>query len=504
MKSGNFLLIYIILSLLLLFPINVLGEKASNDSMKDPEGKFGYKNQRKLEDENENYISIIFGENVLYDSFKTITDRITGEPINFREFSQIVYNGETFNDLENSNIEANQPLEIHFLSPIESLESFFNADYDPNCGKIKYVDLSHFDSSALKRTNYMFYKCTSIQSINFTNFKTTLVKNMNKMFFNCKALVSLDLSNFNTSLVTDMSSMFYSCEKLVSLDFSNFNTSLVTDMSSMFYSCEKLVSLDLSTFDISSVKDLSYMFYSDYSLEYLDISNFNLDLDILEDDDSMFSEIEESIKYISIYNIKSEYMKGKISDLLKEKDYCFICQSENIITNNKFIYTCCDFRKNLLQCDNNNYIEVKYKDAKNYSSGFSNENILSRNKISYIINQKSLLGIKEPLSIEANNSIEIHFSNEIENLENFFNGEFDDNSKSIIYADLSHLNTSLVTSTSKMFHLCKSIEEINFTNFDSSSIESMSYMFSECSSLELIDLSNFNTEKVKNMSGIFS
>ena len=69
MKSGNFLLIYIILSLLLLFPINVLGEKASNDSMKDPEGKFGYKNQRKLEDENENYISIIFGQNVQYNSF---------------------------------------------------------------------------------------------------------------------------------------------------------------------------------------------------------------------------------------------------------------------------------------------------------------------------------------------------------------------------------------------------------------------------------------------------
>jgi len=228
MKSGNFLLIYIILSLLLLFPINVLGEKASNDSMKDPEGKFGYKNQRKLEGENENYISIIFGENVQYESFEvSFTDEETGDPINIRKFSQIVYNGDSSKDI-NSIIEANKPLEIHFDYPIESLESFFNAEqsYDPNCDKIIYVDLSHFDSSALKRTNSMFYKCTSIQSINFTNFDTSLVEDMNSMFYNCYALVSLDISNFNTSLVTDMGGMLSKCYELVSLDLSNFDTSL--------------------------------------------------------------------------------------------------------------------------------------------------------------------------------------------------------------------------------------------------------------------------------------
>ena len=106
------------------------------------------------------------------------------------------------------------------------------------------------------------------------------------------------------------------------------------------------------------------MFCYGYALEYLDISNFNLDPEKLKDDDYMFYGIDESIKYINIHNVKSEKMKDKISELLKEKDYCFISQSGNVITDNKFIYTCCDFRKNLLQCDNNNYIEVKYKDAK--------------------------------------------------------------------------------------------------------------------------------------------
>ena len=114
------------------------------------------------------------------------------------------------------------------------------------------------------------------------------------------------------------------------------------------------------------------------------------------------------------------------------------------------------------------------------------------------------LKITEPLLIKANNSIEIHFSENITSLENFFNGEFDKYSQSIINVDLSHLNTSLITSTSKMFLLCNSIKEINFINFETSSIESMSEMFYGCNSLEFINLSNFNTELVKNMSGMFS
>ena len=464
MKPGNFLLIYIVLSLLLLFPIKILGENASNHLMKEPGGKFRYNTQRKLEEEDgdenegEGYISITFGEDVEYSNFEIVVqDPETGDKIVKRRFKKLVYDGvEVYNSADGGDkgfsFAANKILKIYIDTTDSKMQSFFDAEYDPNCKKIISVDLSHFHSDNVDSTWNMFRGCSSLQSINFTNSKIAQLEDVSGMFSNCQKLVSLDLSYLNTSLVYDMSKMFY----------------------------------------------------NDTSLEYLDISNFNPKSGGLSVDE-MFDGLE-SIKYINLFNMKSEKIKGAFTNAdLSSKNDLIICQSEKFITNDNLIYLCCDFSKSPLQCDNNNnYIIVKYKDTVNYTSGFFNDNIPSRNKTSYINNQGSFLGIRGPLIIEANNSIEIHISNEIESLDNFFDGEFDENSKSIIYVDLSHLNTSLITSTSKMFHKCNSIQEINFTNFDSSFIESMSGMFSECSSLELIDLSNFNTEKVKNMSSMFS
>jgi hypothetical protein len=56
MEFGNFLIIYSILSLFLVFPINILGENLSNHLRKESWEDFGYNIQRKLE--NDNYIII--------------------------------------------------------------------------------------------------------------------------------------------------------------------------------------------------------------------------------------------------------------------------------------------------------------------------------------------------------------------------------------------------------------------------------------------------------------
>ena len=56
MEFGNFLIIYSILSLFLVFPINILGENLSNHLRKESWEDFGYNIQRKLE--NDNYITI--------------------------------------------------------------------------------------------------------------------------------------------------------------------------------------------------------------------------------------------------------------------------------------------------------------------------------------------------------------------------------------------------------------------------------------------------------------
>ena len=451
MEFGNFLIIYSILSLFLVFPINILGENLSNHLRKESGEDFGYNIQRKLE--NDNYIIIKYNQEAYYSeqSFKTqCGDDDEDDTIDTRyiSISKIIYNETAYDDI-NITVEANTPLEIHFSGAINSLESFFDTDYDNNCEKISYVDLSHFNSSALTSTKNMFYGCSSIQEINFTNFDTSSVENMYDMFFGCTQLKSLNLSNFDVSNVKDMESIFGGCT----------------------------------------------------SLEYLDISNFNPDQ--LESNDYMFDGMN-NIKYINIYNIQNGKLKQAINSNFNTKNELVICQSENILNNINAIYACCDFTKSPLKCDSNNYMIVKYNDTVNYTYGFINGNCPSRNQISYIINKDFLLKITEPLLIEANNTIEIHFSENITSLENFFNGKFDEYSQSIINVDLYHLNTSLITSTSKMFLQCTSIKEINFINFDTSSIESMSEMFSGCNSLEYINLSNFNTESVKNMSGMFS
>ena len=448
MKFRIFLLIYSILSLLLVFPNNALGENLS----KDLGGTLEYNIKRKLEEEN--YILIIYKENADYTSqnFSILYDSIHDMKFNFRKtISKIVYNNNSYEDI-NFIIEKNKIVELHFSAAVESLQYFFDKDFDSNCDKISYADLSHFDSSALKNSRKMFNGCSSIQEINFTNFNTALVEEMDSMFYYCSQLLSLDLSNFNVQKVNYMDSMFEGCT----------------------------------------------------SLEYLDISNFNPNIDNSDNLKSMFNGLN-NIKYINIYNVENEKLKEEIANTnLNIKSDLVICQSKNILDNDNAIYECCDFTKSPLQCDSNDYIIVKYKDAVNYTSGFVIDNCPSRNQISYIINHDWLFKITEPLLIEANSSIEIHFSDNIKSLENFFNGEFDKNSQSIIYIDLSHLNTSLLTNTSKMFHLCASIQEINFINFDSSFIESMSDMFSGCNSLEFFNISNFSTELVTNMSNMFS
>jgi len=191
----------------------------------------------------------------------------------------------------------------------------------------------------------------------------------------------------------------------------------------------------------------------------------------------------------------------KIQNFNRKNDL-IICQKDNIINNPNAFYTCCDFGKSPFKCDSN-YISFKYKDKVNYDSGFINKNILSRKLIYFIINQDSILKGNDTLLIEANNSIDIFFYNTT-TLDNFFDGNYDTNAKSIIYADLSHINSSLVTSTHQMFLESTSIKEINFINFETSSVENMAEMFSGCSQLISLNLSDFDTSSVKNMSNIFS
>jgi len=179
------------------------------------------------------------------------------------------------------------------------------------------------------------------------------------------------------------------------------------------------------------------------------------------------------------------------------------------LTPNYAILTNCDTIKKRLKSESNNYIIVKFKDTVNYTSGFINDKCNSRNGISYIIYLDSIIGnfkeqegnkgsdkINAPLIIEANNSIEIYFSEPISNLKNFFNDEFDDNSKNIIYIDLSHFNSSLVNNTSKMFYNCPNLEYLDLSNFNPIKLSENDYIFDNLNSIKYINLNNLVNENL--------
>ena len=220
MKLINALRIFVAI-LFLILPIEILGEKIPKYT------KMNHA-KRKLE-ENDNYIiakygtTTTIGANEFKNEYRKSVDHIK-------------YKGDKIDPAEQFTIEANTAIEIHFSEPINSLSYFFSIDYvdDPKAKAITYIDLSHFDSSLVEDTQYMFYECSSLEEIIFNNFDTSKITTMSGMFEECSNLKSLNLSNFDTSNVENMETMFYYCISLEYLDISNFNTSKVTSHTNMF------------------------------------------------------------------------------------------------------------------------------------------------------------------------------------------------------------------------------------------------------------------------------
>ena len=278
--------------------------------------------------------------------------------------------GDKLNSSASFNIYEGNKIVIYFNSPIKTLESFFDINYDSNVENILSIDFTHFDFSEITDMNNMFTGCNSLESIIFPDITSSKINNMHHMFFGCSQLLSVNLSVFNTEEVTDMSYMFYDCSSLQYINFSNFNASKVTKMNNMFYRCESLEKVNLSTcetplltnlekmfykcqnlkeinlanFTTSSVISMDEMFYDCNSLTYLDISNF--DMINCNSYSNMFSNIS-SLKYINLINFKNDKAIGEAFNKAKN---LFVCQKENIITNRK-VYFCCEYNFETNECD---------------------------------------------------------------------------------------------------------------------------------------------------------
>ena len=123
------------------------------------------------DNDNDNYIIAKYGTETTYEAnvFKNDDRQIV---------DHIKYKDNVVDLTESFSIEANTTIEIYFSEPIASVAQFFNINMDGNVKNIAYIDLSHFDSSSVEDTQYMFYGCSSLEEINFNNFKTSKVTKM--------------------------------------------------------------------------------------------------------------------------------------------------------------------------------------------------------------------------------------------------------------------------------------------------------------------------------------
>ena len=77
------------------------------------------------------------------------------------------------------------------------------------------------------------------------------------------------------------------------------------------------------------------------------------------------------------------------------------------------------------------------------------------------------------------------------------------NSKSLTNIDLSGFDTSKVVDMKFMFGGCNNLKNLDLSNFNTSNVKTMFYMFSDCNSITTLDLSNFDTSNVTNMNAMF-
>ena len=107
-------------------------------------------------------------------------------------------------------------------------------------------DMSFSDArpSSLSRWFYGMSKLETIEGIEYLN--TSEVTDMSEMFQDCGKLRRVDLTHFDTSIVQDISYMFNGCTSMASLDFSNFTLADGTATTALMRNCSSLKTLKVS------------------------------------------------------------------------------------------------------------------------------------------------------------------------------------------------------------------------------------------------------------------
>ena len=140
------------------------------------------------------------------------------------------------------------------------------------CHKLKYIDLSSFDTKNVKNMSMMFTECYNLKNIDISSFDLKNVENMYYMFYKCVLLkeIKIDKSSITENLI-DIRNIFQYCSNLEKIDLPSFDIKNVEDMSCLFCGCTNLMSINLSSFDTKNV----CLFYGCTNLKSINLSSFD-------------------------------------------------------------------------------------------------------------------------------------------------------------------------------------------------------------------------------------
>lgn len=118
------------------------------------------------------------------------------------------------------------------------------------CRQIRKITLGNFLKSGVRKASNMFEDCVSLTDIDtenikglnfFDKFKSV---HLSEMFQNCERLRDIDLSGFEKSAVLEMSGLFYNCESLERVQFSAIMRG-VKSAECCFYKCQQIKDIHL-------------------------------------------------------------------------------------------------------------------------------------------------------------------------------------------------------------------------------------------------------------------
>ena len=265
------------------------------------------------------------------------------------------------------------------------------------------------------------------------------------------------------------------------------------------------------------------------------VMNLYLSLDLLP------TTLQENTFVYELYNGNNERISsGNFSD--KKQGDTITLASNEIVTSNVSIYTLYIYidgnRDNPITMSNNNFRFNIYGEGTGaiYKENvMQNETTTPSSSSSTFLNTEVLRNQIESIKIEKNNIVpsDAKYSKDISSKQDgsvmLWYTDKDNNSlyevsigsengslkantngsgmfsylDNVDTLDLTGLDTSNMTSMSRMFYKSTSLKNIDVSGFDTSKVVNMIFMFNNCSSLISLDLSSFNTSNVTNMEAMF-